>query len=312
MTCKQILSTLLVVGAGVAACGNYSNDDLEFMNAVPARQDFVAFIPRDLTPANEAELAKDTHNVIAAFNGALDFLKVADAIRAYPPTSRIPDGRVWGPVADANHPGWRWQFVMQRDPNVVGRFNYHFDEQPIGAGDQWATILSGGFLPTGGGARRGVGDFTLQTDAAHALGFPFDYGADGSLLQRLDVNYSTADYPITVAMTLRLYPNASLGDFTTTSIIYYTYEAQENGQGAMLFDGTDSTGKNIKVDSHWLGTGRGRADATYVDPTNGVNLTWTECWDDSFVSVYDNKPWAMPPDPVTTGDASLCPDIPTP
>src|SRR5262245_2098762 len=103
MTSRFINWTLLLF-ATIASCGNYSNEDLEFMNAVPARQDFVAYIPRDLTPANEAELAKDTHTVITAFNGALDFLKVADAIRAYPPTSRIPDGRVWGPVLDNNHP----------------------------------------------------------------------------------------------------------------------------------------------------------------------------------------------------------------
>jgi hypothetical protein len=38
-------------------------------------------------------------------------------------------------------------------------------------------------------------------------------------------------------------------------------------------------------------------------------LTWTECWDDSFVSVYDNKPWDLT---MNHGDASLCPDIPMP
>src|SRR5262245_3345139 len=70
-----------------AGCGNYSNEDLEFMNAVPARQDLIAFIPRSpILPANEAELAKDTHDVIATFNGALDFLVAADLIRTYQPT----------------------------------------------------------------------------------------------------------------------------------------------------------------------------------------------------------------------------------
>jgi len=97
---------VLLAAAAFAACGNYSNEDLEFMNAVPARQDFVASIPRDLMPANEAELAKDTHGVINTFNGALDFLKIADVIRMYPPTSRIPDGRIWGPAPDSNHAGW--------------------------------------------------------------------------------------------------------------------------------------------------------------------------------------------------------------
>src|SRR5689334_23908449 len=70
---KPLWIAIAVVTA-LAGCGNYSNEDLEFMNAVPARQDFVASIKGAVMPANEAELAKDTHNVILVFNKALDFL----------------------------------------------------------------------------------------------------------------------------------------------------------------------------------------------------------------------------------------------
>ena len=73
----------------LAACGNYSNEDLEFLNAVPAAEDISADIPRAPLLANEAEMAKLTHDTVAVFNGALDFLKVADVIRTYPSTSRI-------------------------------------------------------------------------------------------------------------------------------------------------------------------------------------------------------------------------------
>jgi hypothetical protein len=75
----------------------------------------------------------------------------------------------------------------------------------------------------------------------------------------------------------------------------------------MEFSVTDSTGKSFSVASRWLASGTGRADATGVDPSSGASLTWAECWDDSFTSVYDNKSWAIPP---TTGDPTLCPDIP--
>jgi hypothetical protein len=307
MTSRRIISTLLLAAA-VSACGNYSNEDLEFMNAVPARQDLVANLKTGpLVTINEAELAKDTHNVVAVFNGALDFLKIADLIRAFQPTSRIPDGRIWGPVADNNHPGWQWRFVMTKDPLIAGQFNYHFDEQPVGAGDTWYTLLTGKFLATGGGARRGMGHFTLTTDAARVAGFQFDFGTDGSLLQTLDIDYSTADYPISVVMHLVLYPNArDQNDYTTMSMIDYTYDALETGQGGMQFKATDATGKSLSVGSRWLASGRGRADATGADPSSGASLTWAECWDDSFMSVYDNKSWAPP----MTGDPTLCPDIP--
>jgi len=69
MTSKSLLlaATLLA-----GACGNYSNEDLEFMNAVPAREDLAANMPRSMIlPANEAELSRDTHDVIRTFNGAL-------------------------------------------------------------------------------------------------------------------------------------------------------------------------------------------------------------------------------------------------
>jgi hypothetical protein len=298
---------LFIVVASLASCGNYSNEDLEFMNAVPARSDLTASMPRAMLTVNEAELSRDTHDVIRTFNGALEFLKIADLIRTYPPTSRIPDGRIWGPVADDKHPGWQWRFVMTRDPSVSGTFNYTFDEQPIGT-DQWYELLNGSFVATGG-ARRGIGHFSITTDALWAVGFPFDYGADGSLLRQLDIKYSTADYPISVVMHLEMYPDAVGGNHVTTSLIAYTYEALESGRGAMQFVGTDATGKSFSVVSGWLASGRGRADATYVDPANGVNLTWTECWNDSFMSVYDNKPW----DPTQNGgDAALCPDVSTP
>lgn len=309
MTSKRIIGISLLF-ATIAACGNYSNEDLEFMNAVPARQDLVASIKSGpLVTTNEAELAKDTHGVVATFNGALAFLKVADWIRAYQPTSRIPDGRIWGPFADNNHAGWQWRFVMTKDPTTADKFDYNFDEQPVGAGDTWYTVLSGWFISTGG-VRRGMGDFTIQTDAARLAGFQFDLGDDGkSMLQSLHIAYSTADYPISVVMNVSLYPNAVGNDFTTTVTLDCTYEALASGQGGLHFAATDSaSGKSLSVDSRWLPTGQGRADATYTDPTNGVSLTWNECWDDSFMSVYENKPWDTT---MNSGDAALCPDIPT-
>ena len=85
MTSRRIFSTLLLstlaAATTVGGCGNYSNEDLEFMNAVPAAEDISAKIPRAALTVNEAELSRDTHAVIKAFNGALDFLDAADTIR---------------------------------------------------------------------------------------------------------------------------------------------------------------------------------------------------------------------------------------
>jgi len=297
---------LLVATVLLAACGNYSNEDLEFMNAVPAREDLTATIPPAMIlPANEAELARDTHDAIRTFNGALNFLSAADYIRTFPPTSRIADGRVWGPAAMDDHPGWQWRFVMRRDPATPEKFDYEFDVEPVGAGDQWIAFIDGAFLATGG-ARRGMGTFRIRTDDLRLANFTFAYGADGSLLKELDVAYSTAAFPVSVTMDLQLYPNASdiPPDFTTVTFLHYHHEAEENGQGKMEFSGTDATGKMLAINSRWLASGAGRADVTASDGM-GFNGTWTECWDSSFRETFNQTSW----DATSRGDMALCPDV---
>src|SRR5260221_7962131 len=84
-----------------AGCGDYSNEDLEFMNALPESSELRANIPprsSALAPADEAELARSTHTVTAGFNGLLGALvDIVDTGRSYPPTTPTPNGRIWGP-----------------------------------------------------------------------------------------------------------------------------------------------------------------------------------------------------------------------
>jgi len=305
MTSKSLLlaATLLA-----GACGNYSNEDLEFMNAVPAREDLAANMPRSMIlPANEAELSRDTHDVIRAFNGALDFLDAADVIRTFQPTTRVPNGRIWGPWPMNDHAGWEWRFRMTRDSATAEMFKYWFEVRPIGTGDDsWILFIDGWFVPTGGGARRGMGFFHMQADDLRAGGFPILPDADQNIFSDLKVMYSTAAFPVSVTMTLVLYPK---GDFTNTATIVFHYEQQENGQGAMEFSGTNAaSGASLSITSRWLASGAGRAEAVGQNAA-GETATWTECWNDQFVSVYNSNPFETPP--VTTGDPALCPDIST-
>jgi hypothetical protein len=291
-----------------AACGNYSNEDLEYMNAVPATEDITAKMPLAARTVNEAELSRDTHAVIKAFNGALDFLNAADTIRTWPPTTRIPNGRIWGPWPMNDHPGWQMRFTMSRDPATPEMFTYRFEVEPIGAGDAgWILFINGSFLATGGGARKGMGTFHMQADGLRNGGFPIGPDNDGNVFKDLSVIYSTAGFPISVTMTLELYPKADLTNLLT---IQYHYEEQQTGQAAMEFSGTDAaSGASISVQSRWLATGRGRADATATDGT--VSGTRTECWNDSFVETYNSTPWDTTAG-VNHGDpATDCPDIST-
>jgi len=304
MTCKSVL---LAVAALLASCGNYSNEDLEFMNAVPAHEDISANMPPSALVTGEAELSKETHDVITNFNGLLGILEGVDKIRTYPPTSRIPNGRVWGPFSMApEHPLWLARFTVTRDPTAPDHFTYLVEVEPIGAGDGgWIKFIDGTFVSTGGGVRQGMGTFHIQADGVRVANFGVTPDKDGNLFRELTVMYSTAAFPISVGMTLVLSPG---GDVTNTLTIVYHYEALEDGRAGMEFVGTDSSsGASLSIQSRWLATGRGRADAV---AQNGMGLggTWSECWNDSFMSTYDDKPW----DPqIHTGDPAICPDIST-
>jgi hypothetical protein len=235
----------------------------------------------------------------------LAFLELADHIRTFQPTSRIPNGRIWGPAVVKEHPTWQWRFRVTRDPNVPELYSYAFEFEPIGAGEAgWLPFITGSFEASAG-VRKGVGMFTIQTDQLLDAGYPFDTNEKGETLRLLTVMYSTASFPISVSMHLELYTDIFLMD---TVMIDYRYEAQSNGQGAMEFSGTDSrTGWTLGIISRWLATGRGRADARAMDG-GGIDMTRVQCWDDSFRQTYNFTPWATPQDDF--GELSACPEIP--
>lgn len=301
---------LVVALASSVGCGNYSNEDLEFMNAVPERSDLSADLPvrSPLLATNEAELAKSTHDAVKMFNGVLvSVLGLVEAIRAYEPTTRTPNGRIWGPVPADKQPGWQWRLRVERQADQT--FAYWFELEPVGAAaDAWLALLSGSFQPSPG-IRRGVGSFTLDTAALRAASFPFD--ADLGKIQSLMVEYSTKDFPVSVLLDLSTYPMYPA--LTATNSLHYEYGMQANGQGAMKFTLTGDLIKTtaaievVSVTSQWLASGAGRADLSVLQG-DGAGLMQTECWDEAFNATYNDKPWSPAEN---TGDSSACPQIPT-
>ena len=208
---------------------------------------------------NEAELSRDTHDVIKAFNGALNFLDAADTSAPIPPTTRIPNGRIWGTVADERPPG------LAEALHDVARSGHARDVHlPVrGRADRrrrrvWILFINGSFLATGGGARKGMGTFHMEADGLRNGGFPIGPDHDGEMLKDLTVKYSTAGFPISVAMKSAV-PKA---DSSRTCLRSGTTTRPADRAGAMEFSGAaDCDGAPLTVQSRWLATGRGRADA---------------------------------------------------
>jgi hypothetical protein len=126
----------------------------------------------------------------------------------------------------------------------------------------------------------------------------------------LDVSYSTKDYPVSVVVDLVMFPDVT--DLTVTNAFHYEYGVQADGQGAMKFSVTGNfitttpAIETLTITSRWLASGAGRATATIAEG-DGMGMTQTECWDDSFNATYNDKPWAMGEN---TGSVSACPAIP--
>ena len=96
------------VALSLPACGNYSNEDLEYMSAIPQRDDVAIEVPRRgmLVAATAAEGWRTTLDVTRSLNRVADaFLSLVEKIRTYSPTKRLPDERVWGPYPAEDHPG---------------------------------------------------------------------------------------------------------------------------------------------------------------------------------------------------------------
>ncbi|HLM44904.1 MAG TPA: hypothetical protein VK458_13610, partial [Myxococcaceae bacterium] len=193
-------SWLLLLGCLATACGgNFSNDDLEFLNALPAREDLASKLPGTesgvsagglrqrtdpLAVGERSTLYEDTNRASNVFNRGLDgLLTLLENIRERPPTTRAPDLRVWGPWRDPRHPGHEVRFVMAR---VAERFDYRLQYRPERSDEEaWWTALEGTFQANGG-LREGEGMVRLLVAEARARGFNLGGLAN---LARLDIGY---------------------------------------------------------------------------------------------------------------------------
>lgn len=307
-----------LLGCLVCACGgNFSNDDLEFLNALPERQDLSSKLPGGDTAAqllrphslssalavgDASQLYVDTHQASTNFNSGLDsLLTLLESIRALPPTTRATDLRVWGPVADKDHPGHEVRFVMKRDG---ARFDYTLQYRPAHTGeDAWWSLLEGTFQASGG-LRQGEGSLRLLLSAVRAHGF--DAGSLAGL-DLLDIGYQTRVQPIQVQM--RFVPSAASGG----SELLYSYRELSEGLGEMAFLLHDTDvipgGKleDLSIVSRWTREhgGVGVVAVTGGDVPEGYTANQVECWDATFRVTYSKRSW----DFFVVGSPSGCPDV---
>ena len=291
--------------AAVASCGNYSNEDLLYMSAVPSSSQLAVVLPAAATTVVQAELAQDTHNGISNVNTMLDnVLGLVDTVRSYEPTGRTSDSRTWGPFDDSNHPGWQWKLVVTRVDTTS--FKYELDVQRMAAGSAPVPFLMGTF-DLAGGVKQGNGMVVADFAALATAAFPLD--SMTVPLKTLTItyqNFQTPGSPVSVTLLIERMP-----DNNGVTSVTFTYEILADGSGEIAFTlvGNVIPGPAIEtlaLNAQWLATGDGRATLSVVSG-DGAGLTQTECWDASFAMTYNDKPWSTTED---YADPSKCPALP--
>jgi hypothetical protein len=286
----QVLLLPLICAFGASACGNYSNDDVDFELALPDQNDIEAKTQLTVTRPDSAEYYVDTQSAITTFNSmATTLLGFIDHVRGYPPSQRNGNQRVWGPFPSDHYPSWQIQVVMVRA--IVSdtlQMAYHADLRPVGQGDSaWVSLLVGSYTSQAGAVpSQGTVSFLAQT--VRAAGYPIDDDPGVVNLDHLDVTYQNVTYPITVTMTIQNLPTAQ------TQSGQYNYAEQQDGSGSMDFTWQGTTDTNVQgsaeMNSRWLGSGAGRADLVFTPSSSGAATTLgTDCWGVDTVASYSYR-----------------------
>jgi len=300
----------MVSVACLAACGNYSNEDLDFQLALPQQSDIGANVQLSMARLNSAEYYRDTRNAITTFNTMIsDLLGLIEHVRGYPATARQGNRRIWGPFPADKYPTtWQVRMVMDRSSvsSTLLHMDYWVQVRPVGTDDSaWVSFMTGSYSSSGS-ARTGTGDIHLLANDARVATYPVDDDPGLVKLDHMDVQYDNTTYPIRVTLTMVNLPDAETQSGT------YDYSENQDGSGSMTFDWqgtTTDTGVPIaaKMKAQWLGSGAGRADATaHLTATPDVSiLLGTDCWGVDTVASYSFRAGQTPVPPLNDPAACL-------
>ncbi len=314
---RTLLLSVSVVALGAVACGtgNISNEDLEFLNALPEREDLAAALPgaarnsaaldgavSALAVGELSELYADTRKASDNFNKGVDgLLSLLESIRRLPPTTRAPGERTWGPFPDRERPGLDVRFRMTRE---AARFEYTLQYRRRGEGEEaWWSLVVGHFNAAAGGIRKGEGAVSLLLREARERGFT---SGDLAVLDTLSIGYQTHTQPYRVEEVFDFAEGLGL------SQVRYSYRAFPEGPGEMRFviaNAQRTPGtllETLDITSRWTAD-TGGVGMVRVLEGDYAGASITECWDAAFRTTFRRASWEMF---AGEGNESACPRFP--
>jgi hypothetical protein len=267
----------LMVVLVLAGCGNYSNDDIAFLDALPSREALAVSVPQNGGALGlQASLYTGTVQSAQSIDGAvLQLVEILDLVRTLPPSSRARDGRTWGPFRDRD-PRFENQVSITR--TGVDSYAYAFGQRRTGVG-AFGVVLTGTFV--GASAATGNGTLDFDPSGLRAIGHP---PADASL-QGLHFRYANDVQPRRVQTTIL----AGALDGGTAELDYVFAQSAAEGDLDWQYEGpTPDAGRfSLRVRSRLRPDGAGRADAQgTVEALSGLEWRLTQCWDGTFIERY--------------------------
>lgn len=300
------------LGLALAACGNYSTEDLRFLAALPTREDLQVAVPADgnagaatVCPIGSADVwlwAKPTSD---GLNRGVGFvISLVDVVRRYPPTAREENLRRWGPFPDDKHPGHEIQIIIQRSyptgPDGPPLHTYWFQARE-GAGP-FLDIISGSF--EGASSSRGRGNVVLDFEAFYTLHMNDETTPHGTM----QIAYDRTSDPVTIDLQLT---NEGFGVVQFD----YGFAGYRDGTGAFDYRFRNAFNDVLTVATGYDAAGAGRAAVAYV-ASGGATGSFRQCWNGAACLTYvddpDNYTCPWPSWPCSSGGEinTLCPTVP--
>lgn len=310
---KRLASMCASVGllvAGAAGCGKVDGD--EFREGVPTRDTVALKVPGAaangaLTAEGETQSAllgvkADTYVVTRAVTAAVNggtyaVLTLVRAVVDYPASSISGDTAVWGPHTEPLSPN-TWKLTVTRlEPQ---KFHWLFEARAKTAPDtDFLKIIEGTHTAAVGLDGRpmegfGSGDFVIDWDASQMLPeHDANVGRAAFTYSRLSPAADT-----TIDVDFKGVKDDKTGEIHDA---LYRYRATATDGGDLQYGtlqdsfpdpGNTGTAKeHFTLHSRWKQTGAGRCDLRAEGgdlATAGVTGTSSECWDENFLSQYQN------------------------
>jgi len=307
---RSVCRTCVILLSLAAACGNLSNDDVAFLEALPSKDALHVQVPAQTAQPQcllgEAQVwlsAKPTSDNINA--GVDGILALVDVIRGIAPTTRQADTRTWGPWPDHDHPGLTIRVTMSRTRDASGvpqSYSYVFAESK---GGDFLAVLDGTF--EGAQAANGRGTLTLHFDNAHTLGTAKPTDPDAPALFAYDLSGN----PRTLEMNLTAQAGLGLQQFD------YSFAGYTDGHGLFHFAFPDAKGNLFTVTASFTALGAGKAEVGFTTaPPFSFSGSLSECWDAAACLSYVDDPYAITQPacgvfkPCVLGSPASCPSFP--